>query len=263
MARPKKATVDYFPHVTDHGKTMFILESRFGNDGYAVFFKILEQLGKSKSHYIDCNESATWEFLAAYCRVSSETLNEILNMCSSLGAIDSDLWSSKVIYSQNFVDGIVEAYRLRKMEIPTKENVSNIINSSERGFLRGKLDSSGVSNVINGEMKLNEIRLNEMKIKESTAAAENKLSVQDIQNLMGKHLGRLTINGGQIEAIRKMSNDYPAELIRRAFETAGGAGADRLNWVVKWLEDPKNRSGEIIYDFNEVFGGQDGTAAIP
>lgn len=45
MARPKKQTVDYFPHFVKGGRTIFILENKFGNDGYAFWFKLLEILG--------------------------------------------------------------------------------------------------------------------------------------------------------------------------------------------------------------------------
>ena len=52
MARPKKQTVDYFPHIIKQGKTMTILENRFGNDGYAFWFKLLEILGSTGSKKI-------------------------------------------------------------------------------------------------------------------------------------------------------------------------------------------------------------------
>jgi len=48
MARPNKQGVDYFPHFVNHGKTMFILEEKFGNNGYAFWFKLLELLGKEE-----------------------------------------------------------------------------------------------------------------------------------------------------------------------------------------------------------------------
>ena len=47
MSRPRKAVVDYFPHYVNHGKTLFILEQKYGNDGYAFWFKLLEMLGGS------------------------------------------------------------------------------------------------------------------------------------------------------------------------------------------------------------------------
>ena len=48
MARPRKQTVDYFPHYCKCGRTIFILENRFGNDGYAFWFKLLEILGDDR-----------------------------------------------------------------------------------------------------------------------------------------------------------------------------------------------------------------------
>ena len=65
MARPKKQTIDYFPHSCTHGKTMFIIEQKYGNDGYAFWFKLLELLGDTAGHYIDLNDEATQEFLQA------------------------------------------------------------------------------------------------------------------------------------------------------------------------------------------------------
>jgi hypothetical protein len=48
MAREQRTDVDYFPHECNHGRKMYIIEEKFGNDGYATWFKLLEQLGKSK-----------------------------------------------------------------------------------------------------------------------------------------------------------------------------------------------------------------------
>lgn len=55
MARPTKETVDYFPHFVKCGRTIFILESKYGNDGYAFWFKLLEILGDTEGHYYDCS----------------------------------------------------------------------------------------------------------------------------------------------------------------------------------------------------------------
>ena len=58
MARPLKTTVDYFPHATQTGKTIAILEAHWGNDGYAFWFKILEVLGGSAGFCYNCNKPA-------------------------------------------------------------------------------------------------------------------------------------------------------------------------------------------------------------
>ena len=60
MARPGKTKVDYFPHVTRTGKTIAILEARWGNDGYAFWFKTLELLGSSGSFSYNCDNPSDW-----------------------------------------------------------------------------------------------------------------------------------------------------------------------------------------------------------
>jgi len=121
MARPKKSGVDYFPHQCSHGETMFILERKYQNNGYAVWFKILESLGKKSDHYLDCSSSTTWEYLTAKTHLEDEKLTEILDLLARLGAIDSELWlTDKVIWSDNFINGIADVYQKRGAETPLK-----------------------------------------------------------------------------------------------------------------------------------------------
>ena len=127
MARPKKHTVEYFPHDSNHGKTIFILESRWGNDGYAAWFKILERLGASDNHFIDCRDKGTWCYLAAYCHVSENVLLDILDTLSSLETIDTLFWNKKVIFCQHFVDNLSEVYRKRQLDPPSKECIADML----------------------------------------------------------------------------------------------------------------------------------------
>jgi len=120
MARPRKQTVDYFPHYCQHKKTMFILEQRYGNDGYAFWFKLLELLGSTEEHYLDLNDATTWEFLQAKTRMGNGSCTEILDLLAKLGAIDAELWGAKVVWCQNFVDGLEPVYRNRRVETPTR-----------------------------------------------------------------------------------------------------------------------------------------------
>lgn len=129
MARPQKATVDYFPHDTQHGSTLFILESRWGNDGYAFWFKLLEALGNHEGHFIDCQKPAEWELLLAKTKVDAESATEILGMLARMDAIDSRLWlECSVIASANFLARIADAYRKRKDSFPTIETIYSVFN---------------------------------------------------------------------------------------------------------------------------------------
>lgn len=153
MARPKKQTVDYFPHQCNHGKTIFILEQKYGNDGYAFWFKLLEMLGNSKGHYIQLENVADWEFLQAKTHLDKDKCCEILNLLANLEAIDKKLWDEhRVVWSDNFVKNISDVYKNRRVEIPTKPN-----------FYSKKPQQSDISTDENPQTKLNETKLNETK----------------------------------------------------------------------------------------------------
>src|SRR6266496_762686 len=122
MARPKKKGVDYFPHDCVTGKTIFILEQKFGNDGYAFWFKLLEFLGTNEGHYLDCNNLEDMEFLQAKTHLDEFMIHKILDTLSNLNAIDRELWQKRVAWSQKFVDGISDVYENRRTETPSKPN---------------------------------------------------------------------------------------------------------------------------------------------
>ena len=114
--RKDKNTVDYFPHYCVSGKTMFILESKYGNDGYAVWFKILELLGSSENHYIDCRKIEDVEYLIAKMRVDEAVFYAIVQTLVKSGAIHDELWDNRIIWSYNFINGIQDAYKRRSVE---------------------------------------------------------------------------------------------------------------------------------------------------
>jgi hypothetical protein len=125
VARPKKQTVDYYPHMAKPGQTIFIIESRWGNDGYAFFHKLLELLCSSDGHVIDYGNPSEKEFLLAKTRVNDETAAGILDFLAEVGKIDAELWSVNVIWYQNLVDNIKDAYRKRINEFPSKPSLSS------------------------------------------------------------------------------------------------------------------------------------------
>lgn len=118
MAREQRKDVDYFPHECAHGRKMHIIESKYKNDGYATWFKVLEQLGKANNHYIDISDESVLMFLASVCHIDEDRLKSILTDLAKLGAIDKELFeNNQVIWSQKFTDSIEDAYRKRKTKI--------------------------------------------------------------------------------------------------------------------------------------------------
>lgn len=126
MARPVKETVDYYPHFVKSGRTIFILESRYGNDGYAFWFKLLEILGDAEGHYYDCSIPNNWAYLLAKTRCSEDTAKAIISTLLTLDKIDGKLWNDRqVIWCQHFVDNVSSVYKMRHAEIPTEPTFSN------------------------------------------------------------------------------------------------------------------------------------------
>ena len=137
MARPPKKTIDYFPHIIKKGKTMTILENKYGNDGYAFWFKLLEILGSTDGHYYVYDGVLNKEFLHAETRLDEVTVCSILDLLANLNAIDQELWSKKIIWSDNFVENISCVYIRRTIPVPQKpdpEGVSVNRNSAELSY---------------------------------------------------------------------------------------------------------------------------------
>jgi len=120
MGRPIKQTVNYFPHYADKGKTKYILQNRFGNDGYAFWFKLLEMLCNADGHFIDTRNRGTAEFLLAEMQMSEDKIGQILQLLVEIGLLDNELWKSKVIWCQNFVDNLAPIYPKRGSPLPIK-----------------------------------------------------------------------------------------------------------------------------------------------
>lgn len=124
MARPERNNVDYFPFICEDGNKMFYIEETYGNDGFAVFVKILRELAKTNYHYLDLSKPTTIMFLSAKCKVSKETLISIVKDLVDLGKFDLILWNeNNIIWCQDFVDSIQDAYFKRKNKCITYDGL--------------------------------------------------------------------------------------------------------------------------------------------
>jgi len=103
---------------------MFILEQKYGNDGYAFWFKLLEMIGNTEGHCLVFKNGVDWEFLEAKTRVEKDTCKEIMELLSNMKAIDKQLWQKdKKVWIDNFVENVKDAYRNRVVDIPDKPDI--------------------------------------------------------------------------------------------------------------------------------------------
>jgi hypothetical protein len=204
MARPKKAVVDYFPHFVNHGKTMFTLENRYGNDGYAFWFKVLEVIGSSEHHFIDCNNDETWEYLLAKVRLDGEIVNEILDLLAKFNSIDKELWENRIIWSESFITNLSTVYSRRGINLYNKDDI--------RGLCTQKLPSSEDSANIYPQSKVKEsIVTNSNGNDNKNVAIYNK---DDLRNFWIEEFSKL-INIKNIQ-----SDEFDGKSAKQAFETS-------------------------------------------
>jgi hypothetical protein len=114
MARPQRNSVDYFPFLCKEGTTMYYIEQKYGNDGFATWIKLLRQLAVTDYHYLNLSSKPQVMFLSAKCKVSEETLLLIIQDLCDMGEFEAFLWEeSRVIFSTKFVAHVQDAYAKR------------------------------------------------------------------------------------------------------------------------------------------------------
>ena len=165
MARPKKNTVDYFPHDCHWSKALEIFINNHANEGYAFYYRLLEQLGVSPDHKYDCSKSIDNQYLASKTGVTEEKMSQYIKDLVSIGVIDEDYWKKKKIWVQSFVDSVAEVYKSRTTELPTIESFQ-AGNEGEAVFPAGKQGFSAENRGFlarNSQSKVKDSKVNNSK----------------------------------------------------------------------------------------------------
>ncbi len=164
MGRQSSNTADYFMHEAKPGKTLFILEKRWGNDGYSFWYKLLELLTTSEGHFFPLREPPDKEYFRARMNLSGTdpdiSASEILDLLAALGNIDKALWvNHRVIWCQNLVDGLADTlYKKRNHPAPKKPSFDSNISDSEipstEDIRRGNPETGTESEISDAEIPI-------------------------------------------------------------------------------------------------------------
>ena len=128
MARPQRNNVDYFPFICKEGKGMYYIENKYGNDGYAVWVKILRELAVTDYHYLDLSNRIKRMYLSSKCKVSEDVLQSIIDDLCELDEFDKKLWKkSKIVWSEKFIEGVKEAYKKRSNHCVDKKSLLTLL----------------------------------------------------------------------------------------------------------------------------------------
>jgi hypothetical protein len=130
MARPTRNDVDYFPFMCKEGKGMYVIEEKYGNDGFATWIKILRSLATTNFHYLNLSDPSEKMFLSAKCKISQSVLESIIDDLINLGEFDKELWDEfSILYSEKFIESIEDAYKKRNNSPLTKKQLLDHLSS--------------------------------------------------------------------------------------------------------------------------------------
>tara|TARA_Y100000588_G_scaffold279197_1_gene296012 strand:+ start:372 stop:1238 length:867 start_codon:yes stop_codon:yes gene_type:complete len=178
MARPKKNTVDYFPHDCHKIKELEILVDKYGNDGYAFYYRLFELLGKTPDHIYKFEKITDKMYLYKETGVDKDKANEIIKTLIELEIIDRNKWeSNQNIWCQPFVDSIADVYEKRITDLPTKDSF-RVGNPIEEEFPGNKPGLSGENPSFrsrNSQSKVKETKLNKTKREEGRNTTTNDI----------------------------------------------------------------------------------------
>jgi hypothetical protein len=173
MARPERNNVDYFPYLCKEGKAMYYVETKYGNDGFATWVKLLRQLAVTNYHYLNLQDRIEFMFLASKCKITEETLSEIINDLCELGEFDKMLWHEyRVIFNQKFIDSIQDAYTKRSNECITYDGLLLLL--TDLGIR--KLDKSTLSGNVKPQRREEYSIEDKSIVKKIKKVSENKFS---------------------------------------------------------------------------------------
>ncbi len=243
MGRPIKKGVDAFPHFPDDGSDgLYLLETKYGNDGYAFWYKMREKITKTQGHILYMSDVLV---LAAKAHMDDKTAMEMLNMCAEAGDIDKILWKNeKVIWSQSVVDSLKDVYKKRGALPPSKPSSIQLSDKQINEAVQSELlwqDLTKSESKNKSETKTNiesTVPLFELKEPEIEPESLPPTPLGKICTMYEQKIGMLTPQFS--DALKSWLDEYTEDQILNAIDKAHAWGGHTLGYLQKVLMDPKN-----------------------
>ena len=141
MARPERHDVDYFPFFAKRGKTLNILQAKYGLEGIGFFTNLMRFLALTPDHFYCIAEESDRLNFYAEIGIEEEKGTAMIELMVKTEKLNKKLWEEhKVIACDAFLKSLEEAYRKRSNQIITIEKIMSI-------FEEGK--ASGVNSAVN------------------------------------------------------------------------------------------------------------------
>lgn len=128
MARPTRRDADYFPFYAKDGRTLAILQHKYGLAGIGFFTNVMRMLTVTPNHFVDLNEQADRLYAFSKIGCDPEEGEKMIETMVTTGKINQYLWSvHKVLFSDDLVDSLSELYRKRNTEPPNADDIMQFV----------------------------------------------------------------------------------------------------------------------------------------
>ncbi|MCL2793616.1 MAG: hypothetical protein FWD87_11080 [Spirochaetaceae bacterium] len=180
MARPERRDVDYFPFYVKRGKTLNILQSKYGLEGIGFFTNLMRFLSLTPDHhYCIKDELDKLNFFAEIGVQDEEKGIEMIELMVKTEKLDKDLWENyQVIICPVLINSIKDAYDRRNNKIITIEEIrikyQNTNNNPIESSLIGV--NVGVRHTETPEKQENNDNNPQSKVKESKVKESKDIS---------------------------------------------------------------------------------------
>lgn len=132
MARPERHDCDYFPFYAKDGRTLHILEGKYQCNGTGFFTNVMRFLTLQEDHHFCIADEADRMYFFSRCKCDEESGMDMLNIMAKTRKIHTSLWVSyMVITSPDLLKSLSDAYRNRKNQIITIEEIESIYSDLE------------------------------------------------------------------------------------------------------------------------------------
>jgi len=225
MGRQPKYDADYFPFYAKDGRTLFILQQRYGLEGIGFFTNLMRLLTLTPNHHLCIQEEADRLYFFSKIGIDEDRGMEMIDLLVKTGKIHHDLWiTHRVIVSEDHLNSLKPLYERRKQEIITIEEIENTyinrINVDEKGI---NVDINPINDSRNTQSKAKQSKVKQSKAEETTSkpvdnSPQSAAHVDPSDVVAAAAAFNLQLQGGEARTA--------AERLE-----ARGLGADFIAWV--------------------------------
>jgi len=167
MARPERKNADYFPFYAKDGRTLFLLESKYKCKGTGFFTNVMRFLTLETDHHVNILDETDRLYFFSKCHCDEESGMDMLSIMSKTGKIDRELWEKHIVASQALLDSLADAYRNRKNDIISMDEIREIYVSDVTNKV--KCAGNEVNDASNTQTKLKKTKVKKTKVKKSNS----------------------------------------------------------------------------------------------